>query len=140
MNIGQYAKSIVTVIAAGVGILTAALSDGVVTPVEYVNIAIAIVVAFGVYLVPTLPAGPARIGKTIVAAAGASLSALVIIVAGATGFGAVTTGDWLAVALAGLAAVGVYIVPNITKAPVTETPAATVVYATTNLTDAPPLI
>lgn len=116
MNIGFYAKSIVMVIAAGLGILTAALTDNVVTPLEFVNIAIAIVAAGGVYLVPNLPLGVAKYAKTLVALIGAALTALVLIIGDATSFAEVTPSNWLAVALAGLAAIGLYIVPNTTTA------------------------
>ena len=112
MNIGAYAKSIVMIIAAGVAILVAALSDNVVSATEGVNVGIAIVTAVGVYLVPNLPAGPARYGKTFVALGGAALTALVAILGGTLGFTDVTASDWLSVALAGLAAIGLYIIPN----------------------------
>jgi hypothetical protein len=107
MTINRYAKTILAIIAAGLGILTAALSDDVVTPAELVNVAIAVVTAVGVYLVPNTPATAARTLKTIVAAGGAALTAL----SSALTDG-VTTGEWLQIALAALAAVGVYVVPN----------------------------
>lgn len=116
MNIGLYSKSLVTIVAAGVGILAAAMSDGAVSATEYVNIALAIVTAIGVYLIPNLPAGPAKVGKTLVALAGASLGALVVILAGTLGFAEVDASSWLGVILAGLTAVGVYIIPNTEKA------------------------
>lgn len=115
MQIGSYAKSIVMVIAAGIGILTAALSDGKVTPVEFVNIGISIVAAIGAYLIPNLSAGVGSYAKSIVAFAGAALAALATIVASATSFGQVTPSDWLNVLLAALAAVGLFIVPNSPK-------------------------
>lgn len=113
MNIGFYAKSIIMVLAAGVGILTAALSDGVVSATEFVNIAIAIVTAVGVYLIPNLPAGPGKIAKFLVAAVGAGLQALVIVLGDTLGWADVSSSDWLNVLLAALAAVGLYIVPNV---------------------------
>lgn len=121
MNIGSYAKSIVMIIAAGVAILTAALSDNVVTATESVNIGIAVVTAVGVYLVPNLPEGPARYGKSFVALGGAALTALVAILGGTLGFADVTTSDWLSVALAGLAAIGLYIIPNAPAVPTVVT-------------------
>lgn len=116
MNIGFYAKSIVTIIAAGLGILVAALADNFVSSLEYVNIGIALVTAIGVYLIPNLPAGPAKVGKTFVAAAGAGLAALATILATTLDFSVVTSSDWLSVLLAAGAAIGVYIVPNEPKA------------------------
>lgn len=112
MNISVYAKSIVMIIAAGIAILGSALTDNLVTPIEYVNIAIAMVTAIGVYLIPNLPAGPAKFGKTIVALAGASLMTLAVVLGTALSWGAVTSSDWIAVVLAGLAAIGIYIIPN----------------------------
>lgn len=114
MNVGYYSKTIVTILAAGLGIFTAALSDGVVTPLEIVNIIIALGTAVGVYLIPNLPSGPAKIGKTIVTLAGGALAVLAITVADVTSFSQVSTSDWLAVLLAGLAAIGVYVLPNST--------------------------
>ena len=99
MNIGFYAKSIVMVIAAGIGILTAALSDGVVSATEFVNIAIAIVTAIGVYIVPNLDAGVGKYAKTIVAAVGAGLSALIVILGTALEWTNVSSSDWLNVPL-----------------------------------------
>lgn len=120
MNVGFYAKAIVSILAAGLGILTAALSDGKVSPVEFVNVAIAIVTAVGVYLIPNLPDGPARVAKTIVAFSGAVLTALVTVLGNVAGWDGVAASDWLTVLLAGLGAVGVYVIPN-------ETPTKTVV-------------
>jgi hypothetical protein len=115
MNAGQYAKTITTIIAAGLGILVAALSDDVVSAVEFVNIVIAIVTAVGVYLVPNLPEGPARYLKTIVAFAGAALATLALILGESLGFGDVTSADWLTVLLAGLTVIGVYVIPNVSR-------------------------
>jgi hypothetical protein len=112
MNIGIYAKSIVMIISAGIGILVAALSDNLVSATEYTNIGIAIVTAVGVYLVPNLSAGAAKFAKSIVAFGGAALTALVVVLGNTVGFLDVSSSDWLAVLLAGLAAIGLYIVPN----------------------------
>lgn len=129
MNIGFYAKSIVMVIAAGIGILTAALSDGVVSATEFVNIAIAIVTAIGVYIVPNLDAGVGKYAKTIVAAVGAGLSALIVILGTNLGWADVSSSDWLNVLLAALAAVGLYIVPNVAALNVETSPVANAVDA-----------
>lgn len=115
MKIGSYAKSIVMVIAAGIGILTAALSDGVVSPVEYVTIAISILTAIGAYLIPNMSSGVGAYAKTLVAFGGAAAAALANIVAHAASFSEVSQSDWLNVLLAGLAAVGLFIVPNVPK-------------------------
>jgi hypothetical protein len=113
MNVTQYTKSIVTILAAGLGIFTAAITDGVVTPLEYVNVVIAILTAVGVYLLPNLPEGVRKYTKTLVAFGGAAATALAVIVADAANFGDIGTAAWLSVLLAGLAAIGVYVLPNI---------------------------
>jgi hypothetical protein len=102
-----YAKSIAAIIAAALGILVTALSDDALSPAELTNVTIAIVTAIGVFLVPTLPAGPARYTKFAVALLGAALITLSSLLDGG-----VTTSEWLQVALSALAAVGVYVVPN----------------------------
>lgn len=129
MNIGFYAKSIVMVIAAGIGILTAALSDGVVSATEFVNIAIAIVTAVGVYIIPNLEEGAGKIAKFLVAAFGAGLQALVVILGDSLGWTDVSSSDWLNVLLAALAAVGLYIVPNVAAVNVESSPVANAVDA-----------
>jgi len=112
MNIGAYAKSILLVVAAGIGILTAALTDGTVSSIEYVNIGIAVVGAVAVYIVPNLAAGIGQYIKFLIAALAAALAALVVILGPTLGFEALSASDWLNVILAGLAAIGLYIVPN----------------------------
>ncbi|WP_066041881.1 hypothetical protein [Herbiconiux solani] len=102
-----YAKSILTIIASAVTILIAALSDNVVTVPELVNVAIAIVTAVGVYLVPNLDDGLARYFKFIVAILGAALTALASVLTDG-----VTGAEWLQIFLAALAAIGVAVVPN----------------------------
>jgi hypothetical protein len=106
-----YAKAILSIIAAGIGILVAAVSDEVVTTAELVNVGIAVVAAVGVYAVPNVPAGPARYLKTGVALLGAVLAAIASFLTDG-----ITSSEWLQIALAGLAAVGVYVVPNTPEA------------------------
>lgn len=48
--LAQYAEAIVAIIAAALAVLGAAVTDGIITPVEAVNIAIALFTAVGVYL------------------------------------------------------------------------------------------
>lgn len=107
MNPSHYAKSILAIAAAAIGILVAALADNTVTTAELVNVGIAVVTAVGVYLIPNLPAGPARYFKSGVALLGAALTALASFITDG-----VTTAEWLQIALAALAAIGVYVVPN----------------------------
>lgn len=126
MRVGQYSKAIIMILAAGVGIFTAANSDGVVTPLEYTNIFIGIAGAVLVYLLPNLPAGAAKYTKTIVAFGTAAAQAVAVIVANSADWSGVTSNDWISVVLAGLAAIGLYIIPNTKPAPevtVVNTPA-----------------
>lgn len=102
-----YSKSILMIIASAVTVLVAALSDNVVTVPELVNVAIAIVTAVGVYLVPNLDSGLARYFKFIVALIGAALVSLSSVLTDG-----VTSAEWLQILLAALAAIGVVIVPN----------------------------
>lgn len=115
MNITHYAKSIGQVLAAGLIILVAALSDGKLAPVELVNIVIAVVTAAGVYVVPNLASGVGGYAKAIVSVVGAALAALSLVLSPGLGFGQVSLADWLTVVLAGLAAIGIGIVPNAPK-------------------------
>jgi hypothetical protein len=117
MRIGQYAKAIVLVLAAGLSIFVAASTDNVVSPVEYTNIGLGILTAIGVYLIPNLQSGVAKYAKTIVAFGGAAVTALAVVVANAADWNGVTQNDWLGVLLAGLAAIGLFIVPNTSAVP-----------------------
>lgn len=110
--IGTYAKSIVMIIAAGLGILAAALSDNVVTSVELINIVLAVFNAVLVYGIANLAAGPRQFTKTFITLGIAIGQALVPTVAAVGGFTHVGTGDYLMALLSGLAAIGVYVVPN----------------------------
>lgn len=108
MNVAAYSKAILAIVAAAVTALLAATTDGVVTISELVNVGVAIVTALGVYLIPNLPGQITGYAKAIAAFAGAGLVALVSVL----GDGAVTPDEWLQVALAALAGVGVTVVPN----------------------------
>jgi hypothetical protein len=121
MRIGQYAKAIVLVLAAGLSIFVAASTDGVVSPVEYTNIGLGILTAVGVYLIPNLKAGVGKYAKTIVAFGGAALTALAVVVATSADWNGVSQNDWLGVLLAGLAAIGLFIVPNSSAVPAVST-------------------
>lgn len=112
MNVGHYTKAIVAIIAAGLGILVTAVSDNVISPLDLVNIGVALVTAFGVYAIPNFPEGPARLAKTGVALLGAAGQALVPILSAVNGWAEVTYSDYISVALAALAAVGIYALPN----------------------------
>lgn len=106
-KISQYAKSLTYIALAVAGVLVTALTDNVVTHAELINVAIIGVGAVGVYFIPNLPSGPARVAKTVVAFAAAGLVAL-----NSLWTGGVTTAEWLQIAIAAFAGVGVYIIPN----------------------------
>lgn len=112
MAVSNYSKAIVLIISAGMSIYISASSDGVVSPLDYTNIVIAILTAVTVYLVPNLSTGIAKYAKAIIAFAGAAATAVATIVGTSANWDGVTTNDWLSVLLAGLAAVGLFIVPN----------------------------
>lgn len=52
---GPYAKAVIAAIAAAATALTAAYTDGHVTPAEWLQIAIAAAAALGVWAVPNQP-------------------------------------------------------------------------------------
>lgn len=52
MKISRYAKTIVAAIIAGATALTVALGDDTITATEGITVALAILGAFGVYVVP----------------------------------------------------------------------------------------
>lgn len=112
--LAQYAKAIASIIAAALAVLVTAVTDGVLTPLETATLAVAVVTAIGVYLIPNLDAGAQRYAKGITAFTGAGLAALVVILSGALGWADVSLSDWLTVILAALGGVGVVVVPNAT--------------------------
>lgn len=111
MSIARYVKAIAMIAAAGLSVFASAFSDGV-TPVEAVNVGIAVVTAVGVYWIPNLATKAASYLKTYVAVAGTVLSAVAVLVANATSFGAVSVSDWMGVAVVGLGAIAVHVLPN----------------------------
>jgi len=124
MNISAYAKSIIMTIGAGVAVFVAALTDGHITPVEYINIAIAIAGAVLVYIVPNESAGAGKYTKAIIGIATAALTAAATALSGVFNFGDVTASTWSAVGLGVVAAILTYIVPN-TAIPVVASVSAT---------------
>lgn len=109
-------KLITYMALAAVSILLPSIqAGGDISPVNVVNAAVAVIGTIPVYY-----ARPEQWMKTLVAAALGGLQALVLIVANATSFAQVTPGDWIAVIVAGLAAIGVAYVPN-RQAPITAT-------------------
>lgn len=107
MNITHYAKSLLYIALAVVGVLVTALADDILTVDELVNVAIIGVGAITVYLVPNLPKGVGRYAKVIVTFVVAALVALQSFLTDG-----ITTTEWLQIAAAAFAGVGVYIIPN----------------------------
>lgn len=103
----KYAKAIVGLLTAVIGVVVTALADNILDTSELVNIAIFILTSIGVWLVPNLPAKVGNILKLLIALLGAGLQAL----ASALSDG-ITTQEWLLILLAVLGAVGVGIIPN----------------------------
>lgn len=102
-----YAKSLLYVLLAIAGVLVTALTDNVVTTPELVNVGIIGVGAVGVYVVPNAPEGAARFLKTAVAFVAAALVALASFLSDG-----ITPAEWLHIAVAAFAGIGVYIIPN----------------------------
>lgn len=112
MNISHYAKSIVYIALAVVGVLVTALADDIITTSELVNVGIIGVGAIATYLVPNLPEGPGGFLKAAVAFLAAALVALQSFLTDG-----ITTSEWLQIAVAAFAGIGVYIIPNEPKQP-----------------------
>lgn len=104
----RYAKAFVAIAAAGLAVLVTALTDNVVTLVEVLGIAVALLTAVSVYLVPNLDAGASRYTKFGVAVLGTGLQAAVPLIVD----GRFPASAWLLVLLAALGAVSVGITPN----------------------------
>lgn len=104
----KYAKAIVAILTAVLTVFATAMIDNKVTSLELVNVGIAFLTAFGVYALPNFQQGTGAWIKLLVALAGTVLQAVAPFVAE----GHVTPAQWLLVAIAGLGALGVGIVPN----------------------------
>ncbi|MFI6160404.1 hypothetical protein ACIA59_10690 [Micromonospora haikouensis] len=63
MKIGRYAKTIVAAAVAGGVALTVAMGDDVLTATEGITVALAVLGALGVYVVPNAPAPEDRLGR-----------------------------------------------------------------------------
>lgn len=103
----RYAKAIVAILTAVLGIVVTALSDNRFTDGEVISIVIALLTAIGVYLVPELDAGVARIAKMIVAVLGTIAQAVASVLSDG-----ITPQEWVIILVAALGAVSVGIIPN----------------------------
>ncbi len=101
-----YSKFIAIVVATVLSAISAALfGDNVISPQEWVNVAILGVGALGVFAAPNVPG--ARFTKSILAVLAAVLTVLASVIVGGVG-----TTEIIQIILAGLGALGVYAVPN----------------------------
>ena len=107
MNVTHYMKSLPYIALAVVGVLVTALADDLLTVDELVNVAIIGVGAITVYLVPNLPEGPGRYAKVAVTFIVAALVALQSFLTDG-----ITTTEWLQIAVAAFAGIGVFVIPN----------------------------
>ena len=100
----NYGKALAALFFAALTAASAALTDGSVTRVEWVQIVIAVVTTLGVVLVPIHPEWTWT--KTVVAALLAGLNVVVTFIANGA-----TLSNWIEVALAVLTALGVAAAP-----------------------------
>lgn len=106
-----YAKALAAILATILSAVVAALTDGTVTPAEWVNVAILAVGAAAVFAAPNVPGAP--VTKAVLAVLSAVLVLLVSMVGGGWHL---DISDWLQLGVAALGALGVYAVPNRTSA------------------------
>jgi len=107
MYLKFFAAAVVTVLAAVAGALT---GDGVISSVEWVNVAIMGVGALAVFAGPNVPG--AAYTKAILAVLAAGLTVLVSAI-----IGGIDSVEWIQIILAAAGAVGVYAVPNTNGTP-----------------------
>ena len=102
----KYAKFVAIVVATILSAVSAALlGDNIISPQEWVNVAILGVGAAGVFAAPNVPG--AAYTKSVLAVLAAVLTVLASVIIGGVG-----TAEIIQMALAGLGALGVYAVPN----------------------------
>ena len=104
----RYAKFALAVLVAVVSAIVAAMTDGTVTNVEWVNVAIAGTGAAAVFAAPNVPGSSYT--KTVLAVLTAVLTFLTSAITGG-----VTTAEWLQIFVIAAGALGVYAVPNSPK-------------------------
>lgn len=101
-----YAKALVAVLMTIVSAIVAGLTgDGIISPTEWINIAIAATTALAVFTAPNVPGAP--VTKAALATIMAILTLAVNFIAGG-----VTLSEWLQFVVAGAGAMSVYLVPN----------------------------
>lgn len=100
-----YAKSLLAVLVTVISAVVAALTDGAVSNVEWINVAIAGAGAAAVFSAPNIPGS--RYTKAVLAVITAVLTFLVTVITDG-----VSTAEWLQVLVIAAGAIGVYAVPN----------------------------
>lgn len=104
------AKFLTAILGAALVVLTSALTDGHVSTVEAVQIAVAVTAAGGVWIAANVPGMPAA--KTAIAALLAALDLVATYLVNGGGLNSITGSQWANVGLAVLTALGVYVVRN----------------------------
>lgn len=107
MNVAHYLKFLLAVAFVTVSGAAAALSDGVISAAEGINLGIQGGGAIVTYVVPNLPEGPGKYLKLIVQGATAAG-----VVANSVLTDGITTGEWLQIGAAALGVFTVYAIPN----------------------------
>lgn len=100
-----YAKSLLAVLVTAITAIVAAMTDGAVSNVEWINVGIAAVGAAAVFAAPNVPG--AKYTKAILAVLAAVLTFFVTAVTDG-----ISTAEWLQVLVIAAGAVGVFAVPN----------------------------
>lgn len=100
-----YAKSLLAVLVTVVSAVVAAMTDGAISNVEWINVAIAGAGAAAVFAAPNVPG--ARYTKSVLAVLTAVLTFLASVVTDG-----VSSAEWLQVLVVAAGALGVYAVPN----------------------------
>lgn len=103
---GKYTKFFAIVVATVLsGILAALTGDSVISPTEWVNVAILGVGACAVFAGPNIPGSAYT--KSVLAVLTAVLTVLASVI-----LGGISTTEWIQIAMAALGALGVYALPN----------------------------
>lgn len=100
-----YAKFLLAVLVTAISATVAALTDGTVSTVEWINVGIATAGAAAVFTAPNVPGS--KYTKAVLAVITAILTFFVTAVTDG-----VSTAEWLQVLVIAAGAVGVYAVPN----------------------------
>jgi hypothetical protein len=100
-----YAKSLLAVLVTAISAIVAAMTDGVVSNVEWINVGIAGAGAAAVFAAPNVPGS--RYTKAVLAVITAVLTFFVTAVTDG-----VSSAEWLQVLVIAAGAIGVFAVPN----------------------------